>query len=236
MDLREFLSNVFFVHISLGGVTWTLRVIVIASFIFPAFYLLTKKTPWLVDLVLTAILVYLSFTLLNIPGFRDLRYMYMFFFGLMIPKFQRLFSAIPGWLIALYLPVALILIFCIRYSTDEYFGGLVETVATWPIIGLLIYSEKTKLFDFLNKNVLQFFGKISYSLYLIHFSILYVMARFMFQLLPNLPYTDHYLLIHTILFVSSLSVATLVSMLVYRFVEIPSVTAAKVVGHKISGE
>ncbi len=233
MSLHEFFYNLFFIHTYLGGVTWTLRVIFLASLILPAFYQISKKTSWWTDLLFTAGLVYASFTILNFENFRDFRYLYMFFLGLILPKFKNFFARLPGWYIKLTLPLSLLLLLLIRYSTDEYLGGVVESIISWKIIGLISYSDKTKLFDFLNYAVFQFFGRISYSLYLIHFSILYMLSRLMFIWLPNLPYADNYLAIHSVLFVLSLSVATLVSLLVYRWVEIPSLTLSKRVGEYI---
>jgi len=88
----------------------------------------------------------------------------------------------------------------------------------------------------LDGKVLKFFGKISYSLYLIHFSVLYVISRFMFQNLPNLPYQEHYFLIHTTLFIISTIIATGVSLLVYKFIELPSQTLSSKVGKMIAKE
>jgi len=234
MTLKEFFYNLFFIHTYLGGVTWTLRVILIASLILPLFYTLTKRTGWFVDLLITTVLIVASFTILNIEGFRDLRYLYMFFLGLILPKFIKFFSDLPRWLISLSFPFLLILLFIIRYATDEYFGGVVESLISWLIIGTLVYSEKTKIFDFLSRKSFLFFGKISYSLFLIHFTVLYILGRVMFQYLPNLPYTEQYLAIHFSLFFLSLTIATLISVLVHRYVELPSATLANSVSGRIS--
>lgn len=233
MTLKEFFYNLFFIHTYLGGVTWTLRVIIIASFIFPAFYLITKKTNWIIDVLITGLLVYLAFTIFDIPDFRDLRYLYMFFLGLILPKFKDFFSTIPGWLIGISAPFAVLALLAVRYATDEYIGGFYESLISWMFIGLIVYSAKTKIFDFLNHNWLLFFGKISYSLYLIHFSILYILARIMFLTLPGLPYADNYVAIHSILFLISLAIATGVSMVVYQYVEIPSIKLSGSLSRKI---
>ena len=236
MTMQELLYNVFFIHTYLGGVTWTLRVIVIASFIFPLFYSLTRKTSQVLDLIITSLLIYASFTIFILPDFRDLRYLYMFFLGLILPKFTKFFSDLPGWLISLSLPFLVILLFIIRFATDEYVGGVVESLISWLIIGTIVYSEKSKFFNFLNRKTFLFFGKISYSLYLIHFTVLFVLGRLMFQYLPNLPYTEQYLLIHLALLFSSLSIATLISFWVHRFIEIPSLTLANSASRKIQGQ
>jgi peptidoglycan/LPS O-acetylase OafA/YrhL len=236
MDFKELVLNILFTHAYVGGVTWTLRVILITSFIFPVFYSLNKKTSALVDILISIFLIYLSFTLLNIEGFRDLRYLYMFYLGQMLPKFQKQFSLAPNRLISIILPFATLLLLGYRYSTNEYQGGVVESIISFFIIGIAAYSEKVKSLNFLDGKLLQFYGKISYSFYLINFSVLYVFSRLMFQKLPNLPYQKEYLYIHLTLFLLSVLVTTGISLLVYKYIETPSKDLANNVGHKILEE
>lgn len=232
MTLSEFFRNAYFASISLGGITWTLRVIVIASFIFPVFYFLTKNTSKYVDLALTAALVYLSFTVLDISGFRDFRYLYMFFAGLILPKFKSLFENFPRWLFSITLPICLYIILDLRYMTDEYVGGLGEAIVAWFYLGLMAYNHKETIFNFLDSKILQFFGKISYSLYLIHFSVLYIFAKIVLDYLPNLPYTQNYLAFHLMFFVISTILATYLSIFMNKFVEEPSVKLASFISEK----
>ncbi len=236
ITLKELFMNMFFIHTYFGGVTWTLRVILIASFIFPVFYLLNKKTSWWQDVIVSLLLVYLSFTLFNIEGFRDLRYLYMFYLGLMIPKFKTMFSSLPNWLVWLLLPFAVLILLGYRYLTNEYKGGVIESIISFFIIGLAAYGDKISALNILDGKFLKFFGKISYSLYLIHFSVLYFLAKIMFQKYPNLLYENNYMMIHLILFFVSTLIATGISFLVYHFIELPSHTLSKKFGEKISKE
>ncbi|HEX8932132.1 MAG TPA: acyltransferase family protein, partial [Patescibacteria group bacterium] len=144
MTVNEFFLNVFFIHTYLGGVTWTLRVILIASIIFPIFYLINRRTSKLVDLLLVILLIVLDFTIFNIPNFRDLRYLFMFYSGLIIAKFSKFFNSIPGWLIYVTSPFVIFLLLDIRYMTGEYTGGVVENIICWFIIGLLAYGQELR--------------------------------------------------------------------------------------------
>ncbi|KKT40427.1 hypothetical protein A3K29_03440 [Candidatus Collierbacteria bacterium RIFOXYB2_FULL_46_14] len=233
MTVKEFLYNLFFIHTYLGGVTWTLRVILIASFVMPALYQLSKTTSRLTNLILSLLLVLASFAIFNISGFRDLRYLYMFYLGLILPRYKGFFTAIPGWLIHSSAPFVLISLLSVRHVTDEYLGGLIESVVAWFAIGTIVFGIQTKMFDFFNNKVLLFFGRISYSLYLVHFTVLYILARVMFNVYPNLPYGSAYFIIHVSLFILSLSIATLISLLVYRYVEIPSSQVGSALNKKI---
>jgi len=235
MTFKEFILNAFFIHTYLGGVTWTLRVILIVSLIFPLFFILSKKTTWWMDILVVLSLIYLSFTILNFgDNFRDLRYLYMFYLGLSIPKFRSFFSILPNWFAWLFLPPATLVLLGFSYLTDQYLGGVVESLISFFLIGISVYGTKITTLNFLESKILLFFGKISYSLYLIHFSVLYLLTRLMFIYLPNLPFSANYFLIHLMLFFVSTILATGVSILVYRFIELPSQKLAGRLGEKIS--
>lgn len=236
MTLKEFILNISFIHIYVGGVTWTLRVILLTSFFFPLIFLLNKKVGKWVDLLIVALLIYLCFTIFNIDGFRDLRYLYMFYLGLSIPKFAGFFSRFPNRLVILISLPVLIFLFGFRYLTEEYQGGVIEAIISFFIIGLAAYGHQLTSLNFLETKILKFFGKISYSLYLIHFSVLYIMAKTMFIYFPGLPYENQYFLIHLILFIFSTIIATGISVLVYHFVEEPAKILAQKTGDKILQE
>lgn len=234
MTVNEFIRNALFISISLGGITWTLRVIVIASFIFPLLSLMTRKTSKQVDILIVILLVVLGFSLFNIPNFNDLRFLYMFFLGLILPKFKSLFENISNKNILLTLPICLFLMFDFRYLTGQHIGGLGESVVAFFYVGAMAYGSRISIFNFLDAKILEFFGRISYSLYLIHFSVLYIIAKLMFDYLPNFPYSQYYVLVHISLFVVSLTLATGMSVLINRYVENPSIKLANRISGKVS--
>jgi peptidoglycan/LPS O-acetylase OafA/YrhL len=160
----------------------------------------------------------------------------MFYLGLMIPKFKNFFSNVPNWLVLTILPFATLFLLGVRYLTSEYVGGVYESLVSFFIIGLASFGEKVSALNFLDARILKFFGKISYSLYLIHFSVLYVFARFMFVKLPFLPYQNQYLIIHISLFLLSTLFATLLALFVFRYIETPSHALSKKIGHQINQE
>lgn len=219
LSLKEFFLNTVFVNINLGGVTWTLRVIVLISFFAPALYYISKKLNSWQNILFAGLLTYLSFNLLNFENFRDFRYVYMFYLGLIIPEFEYLFKRLPGLLVYTSLPFLLYIMFTIRYQTNEYLGGVYESYISWLILGLTIYQSNLKIFTFLTHPWLLFIGKISYSLYLIHFTILYTFARIIFQFLPQINYTQHYLVTHFFLLGASAIVTIPLSWLVYSYIE-----------------
>lgn len=224
LDFPEYLRNAFFVHINLGGVTWTLRVILLATPILPFLYFLSKKLNWAWSLLFSLLLVYASFSWLNFPNFRDFRYLYMFFLGLVLPQFKTIFTNLKPVIFYLISPLLLYFFFVIRYQTDEYVGGVFETVASFIFLGIILYQPRVRIFDFLDNKFFVYLGKISYSLYLVHFSVLYALARIIFQFFPFLPFGSHYLFIHTFLFLVSLGISIPVSHWLNKYIEIPPVT------------
>ena len=225
LDWSEFFKNTIFVHITLGGVTWTLRVIFIVSLFIPLLYLLSQKLTKGINLALVVLLIYLSFNQLNINGFRDFRYIYMFYAGLILPKFSEYFTKISDGLSLLLVPVLSLSLFVVRYQTDEYIGGVFETICAFVLLGIIIYKPAFTLFSFLENKFFLYLGKISYSLYLVHFSVLYCIARIMFQFLPTINYENHYLLTHTILFLLSFLATIPISEFVNKYIENPPVVA-----------
>ena len=222
MTWKEYLLNALFVNINLGGVTWTLRVIVVASFLFPFLYQISRRSPKILDLPICIILIFVTFKYLTFPQFRDFRYLYMFYLGLSLPRWQNEFSRFPKKVIPFLVPLVIYIMFAFRYLTDEYTGGIAESFISFIIMGLIVYGPTTNIFNFLDRPILQFFGKISYSLYLMHFSILYAIAKIMLNIVPAETLSSNYLLFHFSLLVVSLPIATGFSYLVYRYVEKPT--------------
>ncbi len=228
LNLKEFFLNTIFININLGGVTWTLRVIVLVSFFAPLLYFLSKKLSSWQNILFAILLTYLSFNLLNLNNFRDFRYLYMFYLGLIIPQLENFFKSIPVWFTYLSLPLLVFTMLAIRYQTNEYQGGVFESFISWFILGLVIYQSNIKIFSFLSRPWLLFIGKISYSLYLIHFSVLYTLGRVLFQFFPQINYSNHYLATHFFLLVSSAAITIPLSWLVYNYVErLPEKISAK---------
>ena len=69
---------------------------------------------------------------------------------------------------------------------------------------------------FVSNSMIQYIGKISFSLYLVHFVVIGWLIKF--QLID---FTSHYLVNYLIRFVVLLLFSMLISMLTYRFIEVP---------------
>lgn len=78
---------------------------------------------------------------------------------------------------------------------------------------------------FFSTSALQFLGKISFSLYLIHLLLLGSLACFLFSWLMNFNLGYH--LCFLITFIASLSVTIMVSYLMYRYIDRPGIKFSK---------
>lgn len=222
MTFGELMKNLIFYHIYIGGVTWTLRVIIFISFFLPFLSLVIKRTSRWVDLAIIGVLVYASFHFLNWQNFRDPRYLFMFYAGMTLPKWKSFFENIENSLFNQLTLLSSIFVFLyVRFLTDEYIGGVFESIFACFYIGILVYNHKISLFNFLNNKFWQYLGKISYSLYLVHFSVLYLLSKLIFWVFPNFPYSTSYLVFHFIIFVLSVLVTIPISNVLYRYIEKP---------------
>lgn len=90
-----------------------------------------------------------------------------------------------------------------------YFAGGLCAAGGLATICVALYNRDFR--SFLNTRALQFMGKVSYSLYLLHATILYVMFHLFFGLLPK-----------TIIFLLYAGVSFLLAAISYKLVERPS--------------
>lgn len=230
MTIPELIRNLTFYHTYLGGVTWTLRVIIIASFLFPLMFFVFRRVSRYVSLFITLLLVAGCFTVFNLPNFNDLRYLYMFYFGLTLPQWKNFFVSVkPSQIHVLAVPL-IFLAFYIRYISNIFQAMVLETLITWLLIGILAYNGK--VFAFLDKKIFQFLGRISYSLYLVNFTVLYIFARLVFFYVPSQFLLDNYFLSNSIIFLITLCLTVVISVGVHRFIEKPAQLLSRKVGLK----
>lgn len=183
MDWRELWLNLSMVHLYVGGVTWTLRVLVVATIFFPVFYWVNRKTKWWADVLTAGLLYWLPRKFLHWSDFLDLNYLYMIYMGLAIPKWRWLWNWLEkrGGRLWLVLVPLIFMTWGIRYQGLTAVNLITEALIIWTVLGLVVYGEGFKGFGFLEGRVWQFMGSISYEFYLAHFSVLYWLAKTGFE-------------------------------------------------------
>ncbi len=229
MTLKELSYNLTFVHMYIGGVTWTLRVILSASLVIPFMMYLSKKLSIPANILVYILLALATFKLLDYHKFNDFRYLYMFYLGILIPRFQSSFESISGRTIALLTPPLTLTALYFRYLHEIHLAGIVESFIAFLFLGILAYNYKQNIFNFLESQVFQFLGKISYSLYLVHWTVLYILSRALLENISPAFISNNYFLTHLSLFVVTTPMAIAFSMAIYKYIETP----AQIISRKI---
>lgn len=222
MTFKELIYNTLFIHTYLGGVTWTLRVIIIASFLFPFMYFIFRRVNRFINFVIVLLLLVGSFTILDIKNFNDLRFLYMFYFGLTLPQWKEFFISIKGSVIKWSIVPLVFIALYVRYISDVFQAMVLETFIAWLILGVLAYNEKVGFLERLENKTFQFLGGISYSLYLVNFTVLYIFSKFVLENVSPSFLTRNYFLSHSLIFIITLGITILVSIGVHRFIEKPA--------------
>ena len=232
MTFKELVLNKLFVHTYLGGVTWTLRVIIIASFLFPFMYFIFLRANRVLSLGFVLLLLLAGFTIFDFQNFNDLRFPYMFYLGLTLPQWKGFFSSIRPSLVNWFIIPVIFTALYIRYISDVYQAMVLESLIAWLILGVLAYNEKVRFLKILEGKTFQFLGGISYSLYLVNFTVLYIFSKLVFENISPAFLTQNYLLSHSLIFIITLAITILLSIGVHRFIEKPAQALSRKVGVK----
>jgi peptidoglycan/LPS O-acetylase OafA/YrhL len=160
---------------------WTLPIELWISFLVPVgIYLASRHTGWLV-----------FFTVLLIGPLGSTYYIFHFAVGILIAKY---YTDIYTWLtprrgLKTILLLTGLFLYTFRFTLPVYFDWELPASIPWMVTAIgaafmlmvVIASERAR--TFLSFSWLRFIGKVSYSIYLIHFLVLIILTPRMLQLL-----------------------------------------------------
>lgn len=112
---------------------------------------------------------------------------------------------------------------CSFFNTVASFGLLVECASAAVLVGLIAFRDATRLFAPLDLGATRFYGKISYSFYLLHPLSLWSsasLARYLSQTYPALPVS----IIAVIAAACSVAATTPFGYLSWRLIELPAMS------------
>ncbi|KTC84670.1 MULTISPECIES: acyltransferase family protein [Legionella] len=214
-------NTLFLNDINLNVPLWSLKVELYCSIVFPAIFLLFEFGGKIVNFALFVLLTYLSFYWQD-PIY--VQFLVFFHAGLIIDKFSvKVTKFMPQSYILLLLGLAtmtLLLAPQFSFGLRDWNYGHWQTwvfpeILACSFILLVITSQRHSYFNaFLRLAPIRYLGKISFSIYLIHFPLfLYMKTEYTFTgTYPNmLGFIIRYLAL--VIFLSSLT---------YRWIEIPS--------------
>lgn len=209
---------------------WTLPIELFISFLVPVGILLAaRSTGWLA-----------LFTLILVGPLGASYYILHFAIGILLAKYH---AVIRSWLeprrawkiVVLLLGLFL---YTFRYTVPVYLGWNLKAATPWIATGLgaalllivVIASERVR--SLLSFRFLRFIGRVSYSVYLLHFLVIIVLITRIFHLLdlPASAYAPGWWLGLTLTIILTLGLAALT----HRLIEVPGMALGKALPKRIA--
>ncbi|ARG98731.1 acyltransferase family protein [Legionella micdadei] len=199
---------------------WSLKVELYCSLIFPIIFLLFEFGGKLINLLLFALFTTLSFYW-HEPIY--IQFLVFFHAGLLVDRIAKATYFIPQGIATLLLGLAItVLLLAPEFSIGNrnwmhgyWQSWVLPEIVACPFILLFIASQPSSNFNaFLRLTPIRYLGKISFSIYLIHFPVFLYMKNY-YPLTGTLLNSLGFL-------ISYLTVVITLSSLTFRWIEIPS--------------
>jgi peptidoglycan/LPS O-acetylase OafA/YrhL len=219
LSFSLFMKNFFLWDFSLNNVTWTLWIEIIGSLFLPLMHVLSRKAIHRLSLMLCLIALRISPAqhLLN----DALSYLWVFYLGYLIPSFSE---KIWDYLSKQKVVLAILLLFSLTVCwSTPHFGhhAIPYVLAMGWVISCVYHLPEEPFFSFLDNQVVRFYGRISYSFYVLDFLILYLITSLVFRSFTANFLADNSIVAAFILALISIGIATPISYLSYLFIEKP---------------
>lgn len=207
----------------LNPVTWTLRVEVVWALLLPSLHWLSLRLAGgfrLLGILLLIVMCYLS------PWRSIFEFGFMFYLGYLLPDYAdkaRTLFARSTWVPWLGLGITLVLLLPSRYLHGAWLktGVLLEGLGSAGLILTIVYGGAPGIGRILDHAAARFYGRISYSFYLLHAPLLFACVQFLFPVIPRNVWVGQPLLLGTALSLISIGVASAVAWVFYVYVEKP---------------
>lgn len=227
---RDVIANLLLLKHDLNSVTWTLKMEMLGSLLLPILWAVSCKFPaaplLLLPFCLLATWFYPdSISIAVIPAF-----ILGFFtthvspiWGWPLPSNARTYSiAIIGTLLLL-LSKPLI----VHYSLPFSYSYFPEAVGGALLIGSIAYGAQSSVWRVLEKPVLRWVGKVSYSYYLLHPLALMVLSVALLEFMLVASNYERPILCSVLLWLGSSAIAFPLAYAIYRLVEKPAIRISK---------
>ncbi len=221
-DWNLFFKSALLIDNYINPVTWTLQVEILGAMAFPIFYTIKTRYPFASFFLLTAWLLYFILAPLYVNARTG--FLFMFLVGLYVTNLSR-------WLQLHLQPnlfgrfVAISGLACctsnLLLPETTPWGWILESVFALILLAALSSFPNNLSVPILDRREIRFLGKVSYSFYLWHFPVLYIVVTEMLRLMPTETLLAHPVLFQWLLFgVTSLLTLPIAS-LSYRWIERP---------------
>lgn len=169
---KGLLSNILFTSTSFNPVAWTLPVELFASILSPFFYLM-KKSKTIIDVYFLFILA-----VCNVLPLPDIfRYLFFFYLGFYLEKNKLFFIKLATcnliYRIFFFAIVIALVLANNLFLLPPTLYLFIQGVAAFFIVGIVAFHSSPLVKKIFLHTIFQFYGKISYSFYILHYLFLY---------------------------------------------------------------
>ncbi|WP_394779257.1 acyltransferase family protein [Undibacterium sp.] len=243
-DIPLLIKTLAFQDFTLNSPLWSLNVEMGCSLVFPVLYVINQHVKKLWEVLFLIPLAALIFAPRFSAATDFARYLVFFQLGFAIHTYglTAVKAVRPSWRSTLF--VISFLVFGVApqlwafdnnyfsFRDDRYYL-LLEIPACFYFLSYIVHEQNRLIQTSLNSRLAKFLGKISFSLYLLHFILVsYLWPRYGTS--PQLSFLWPYpLLFQTIFFFIIVSVSIPVSRLAYQYIELPSSNLGRHLGRSI---
>lgn len=146
--------------------------------------------------------------------------LFIFVLGIVLFHFWKETELLRRWKVNLVISSSLLALFILSITPFAMDSLFPKHLMFGIAFCFLAYGMGQKYECFLNNRIMQWIGKISFSMYLMHFFILEIVYYFISKLVPQ-NVSDVVILFIVLIFTSSIT--AFVSMFTYKYIELPGI-------------
>ena len=180
-NINDYLNEILVRCQFLNSPLWTIQVELQCSFVLPLIIIIQQKKKIYGVLLFIFLVSYLWID----QGNHKSSFMFLFYLGHLININYSLLSSIPSKFVKILLPLfgGVFLIYCIALPKHIIINSFLVSL----IFALLAPCRWNALRNFLCQSVPLFFGKISFSLYVLHMPVIFLVLATSLTLIPRNP-------------------------------------------------
>ncbi|WP_157691522.1 acyltransferase family protein [Noviherbaspirillum autotrophicum] len=218
----------------LNPVTWSLQVEMGVSLLFPLLYMMNRCVSMRWHLPVLAILLAIPAVLKPGP-ISFLNFLFMFYLGLMLPawgaKLAFVVRSSKVYALAVFLTAVIIMLVAKGIAPRPGVMMVMEAGGAFMLLAAVLHGKDNTVFRLLDAPIIRFYGRISYSFYLIDFPVLYIISVMTMHLLPSEALMAHALLVNVMLAAAGIVISTGLAAVCYQWVELPGIK----LGRRLTG-
>jgi len=226
-------ANILLFSNTINPPTWTLTVEMVAALLLPMMHFLDRRVTRPESLGVLALLMIVSYQFHYVNG---LVWLFAFYLGLMLPSWGSVIASRTSRLV-LWTWAAFASVLCIFLLVRPALHGhgtvtppiveYAEAIAAAMLLALIIYGRELRCYRVLDHPIVRFYGRISYSLYLCHYLVMYVFATMLFTYAPDGALMRYPVVFSAMIAAVTLLGATVLATLSYVWIEKPGIDLGK---------